>query len=79
MKIITEHVYPPIPTRTMDWSAAMDNYEPGLPLEYGATEQEAVENLLDNWCKDRGADLDNNNGCLICEAETGEKCRAVRA
>lgn len=77
MKIITEYVHPPIPIRTMDWSAASDNYEPGAPLEYAATEKEAVENLLDNYCKDRGADVDHNNDCRLCLATTSEKCKAV--
>lgn len=77
MKIITECIYPPISIRTMDWSAASDNYEPGLPLEYGATEKEAIENLLDNHCKDRGADVDHDNVCRLCLAATSEKCKAV--
>lgn len=44
-KIVTEFVYPPIPIRTSDWSAALDGYEPGDCLGYGATEREAIEDL----------------------------------
>lgn len=79
MKIVTEHVYPPIPDRSMDWSAATDNYEPGQPLEYGATEKEAVEALLDNHCAARGAETNHQGECRLCFADAleGEKCRAV--
>lgn len=45
MKIITNHIYPPIPIRQFDWSAVDDNYEPGCPIGYGATEQEAIDDL----------------------------------
>jgi len=45
--IKTEYVFPPIPARTFDWSAALDGYEPGDPLGYGATEIEAITDLLD--------------------------------
>lgn len=43
--ITTEFVYPPIPARRFDWRATDDNYEPGMPIGYGATEQEAIEDL----------------------------------
>lgn len=45
-KIFTEHVYPPIPVRSFDWSATFDSYEPGDVVGRGATEEEAVANLL---------------------------------
>lgn len=45
MKIITNFVYPPIPIRQFDWSAVDDNYEPGCPIGFGATEQEAIDDL----------------------------------
>jgi hypothetical protein len=47
MKIITEHVYPPIPTREFDWSAVSDNYEPGAPIGWGKTEADAIADLRD--------------------------------
>jgi hypothetical protein len=46
-KIITEHVYPPIPVRQFDWSAVRDGYEPGCPLGTGPTERDAINDLLD--------------------------------
>ena len=47
MKIITEYVFPPIPLRQFDWSAVTDNYEPGCPIGYGRTEEEAIKDLLE--------------------------------
>lgn len=48
MKIKTEHVYPPIPLRMYDWSAIDDDtYDgQGSPMGWGASEQEAIEDLL---------------------------------
>lgn len=49
MNIKTHHVYPPIPIRDFDWSAYdADTYggEPGEPLGYGKTEQEAIADLM---------------------------------
>lgn len=48
MNIRTEYVYPPIPVRTMDWTAVDDDtYDGrGCPIGYGSTEQEAVADLL---------------------------------
>jgi hypothetical protein len=42
VKIITEYIYPPIPNRNFDWRATWDGYEPGDPMGYGKTEQEAI-------------------------------------
>lgn len=46
MKIETDYWAKPIPTRTFDWSAATSNYEPGHPIGYGATEAEAIADLM---------------------------------
>jgi len=46
-KILTHYEYPPIPIRTMDWSAVRDGYEPGCPIGRGRTEEEAIQDLLD--------------------------------
>jgi len=49
-KIITSHVYPPIPWRGNDWCAHLDDYD-GAPdagpqvVGWGATEAEAVADL----------------------------------
>ena len=48
MTIITEYDPPPIPIRLFDWSAIDDDtYEPGCPIGWGATEQEAINDLLE--------------------------------
>lgn len=47
MKIRTEYVYPPIPIRDHDWSAVDDDtYEPGCPIGWGRTEEEAIADLM---------------------------------
>lgn len=53
-KIITSHIYPPIPVRMFDWAAYRDGYEPecGLPYGTGATEDEAIADLLDQEAED---------------------------
>lgn len=46
-KIVTAYDPPPIPTNKFDWQAIDDNsYEPGCPIGFGATEEEAIEDLL---------------------------------
>lgn len=51
-KIVTSHVYPPIPIRTMDWCAYRDGHEEDGNYGWGLTEQEAIRDLLD---KERNA------------------------
>ncbi len=46
-KIITNFDPPPIARRDFDWSAFTDNYEPGHPVGRGATEAEAIDDLMD--------------------------------
>ena len=54
--IVTSHIVPPIPIRSFDWCAHYDDYDvdgdsegwySADPVGYGATEQEAIDNLLD--------------------------------
>jgi hypothetical protein len=42
----TSFVYPPIPVRDFDWQAYMEGYEPGDALGHGATEAQAIADLL---------------------------------
>jgi hypothetical protein len=46
-KIITHQEYPPIPVRNFDWNATRDGWEPGSPIGWGRTAQEAIQDLLD--------------------------------
>jgi hypothetical protein len=46
-RIITEYVYPPIPDRSMDWSAVRDGYEPGNNIGRGPTEQASIADLIE--------------------------------
>jgi len=45
--IVTSYICPPIPFRNYDWCATYDGYEPGEPIGYGRTEQEAILDLLE--------------------------------
>lgn len=45
-RIRTDHVKPPIPIRDYDYSAVLEDYEPGDAQGWGATEQAAVDDLL---------------------------------
>jgi hypothetical protein len=49
MKIRTEFVYPPIPTRSVDWTAVDDETYagPGSPIGMGPTEEAAIADLLE--------------------------------
>lgn len=47
MKINITYEPKPIPTKRFDYCATLDGYEPGDPLAYGSTEQEATEKLLE--------------------------------
>jgi hypothetical protein len=53
-KIITNHVFPPIPMRQFDWSAVFDGYEPGELIGYGRTKQDAIDDLKEQWETDNG-------------------------
>jgi hypothetical protein len=46
MKIHTQFLPPPIVMRCFDWLATTDDYQPGDLIGYGATEQQAIEDLL---------------------------------
>jgi len=50
MKIRTEYIFPPIPSRQHDWLAIDDNtYDgPGSPMGTGPTEQAAIDALMES-------------------------------
>ncbi len=45
--IKTEFVFPPIPYRGCDWAAVRGDYDLGCRIGYGATEAEAIADLLE--------------------------------
>lgn len=48
MKIVARFRPPPIPVRTMDWQAIDDDtYDHNQPVGFGATRQEAINELLE--------------------------------
>lgn len=46
-KIVTSHVYPPIPVRTSDWCAYREGEEERGGYGWGATEEEAIAAFLE--------------------------------
>ena len=54
MTIIIDHVYPPIPVRSNDWCAYFDELGADCsPYGWGATEQEAIDDLLEREAYER--------------------------
>jgi hypothetical protein len=53
-KILTNHVFPPVPVRQFDWAAVFEGYEPGAHVGYGRTEQDAIDDLKQQWNDDNG-------------------------
>lgn len=48
IKIITDHrTYRNILDHSIDWCAVSENYEPGDPIGFGATEAEAIASLTE--------------------------------
>ena len=44
-RIVTSHIYPPIPTREFDWCAYYDSEEEKREYGYAPTEQGAIDDL----------------------------------
>lgn len=53
-KIITSHVYPPIPMRNFDWCAYDDDLHPDGPQGWGSSERAAVDDLMEQLKEDQG-------------------------
>ena len=45
--IVTTFVYPPIPIRIFDWAATRGDFDLGCLVGSGATEQEAIDDLIE--------------------------------
>jgi len=57
-KIVTSHVFPPIPVRTSDWCAHYDGEEEAGGYGWGRTEAEAIADFIENCADDHDARLD---------------------
>lgn len=55
--IKTVCVYPPIPDRRFDWIAYFDGEEEAGDYGYGATEQAAIADFIENYADDHFARL----------------------
>lgn len=56
----------PIPDRNYDWCATLDSYEPGMPVGWGRTEEEAIIDLFEQLADEA------NDDELRHAVETGE-------
>jgi hypothetical protein len=45
-RIVTDHVFPPVPSRSFDWCAYYEGEEEKQNYGWGRTEEEAVADLL---------------------------------
>jgi len=57
-EIVTKFDYPPIPVRQFDWIAHYDGEEEAGGYGYGATEQEAIADFVENHQDDHDERLD---------------------
>ncbi len=54
-RVVTSYDPPPIPYRTMDWSAWDDKLgADSSPIGRGATEAEAIADFYDQWLEEYG-------------------------
>lgn len=56
MKIITQHIFPPIPDRSHDWAAYVDGEEEGF-TGFGPTEADSIADLKSQIDEDFAEDL----------------------
>jgi len=80
-KIVTKHVYPPIPIRSFDWRAWVEGEDEETRVEgWGETEEKAIRDLrlqredFPRRCLTNIVD-GLNGSCWHCNAAQGETCR----
>jgi hypothetical protein len=54
-KVVTTHVYPPIPLRGCDWCAFYEGEEEAGNYGWGETEELAIADFLENHAEDADA------------------------
>ena len=69
MAIVTHFDPKPIPDRRWDWEAHSDGYDLGMPVGLGATEAEAIEDLVENCDHDWTEPHPSGQTCLSCGHE----------
>ena len=62
MKINIHHWTKPIPIRSFDYEATLDDYEPGHPIGHGQSKREAVNDLF--------MQIDNDEAPYIVEDDS---------
>lgn len=74
-KIVTTHVYPPIPVRTFDWCAHYDGDEESGQYGYGATEKAAIADFVANYQEDCDLRLDGPAADFLRDREQDDEMR----
>lgn len=47
MHIVVQHIFPPIPDRRFDWCAVPAEWDLGMPVGFGPTQEAAIADLLE--------------------------------
>ena len=76
-KIVTSHVYPPIPVRTSDWCAHYDGEEEAGNYGWGATEEEAIADFIENYAEDHDLRLDGPDADFLRDRQQDDEMRGV--
>ncbi len=70
MKIVTTHVFPPIPDRNCDWCAFYEGQEEAGNYGWGATQERAIADFIDNYADDHDIRLGTSIADALPARET---------
>ena len=71
--IVTYCVCPPIPDRRFDWAAYYDGDEEAGRYGYGATEEEAIADFIENHQEDCDLRLDGPDADFLRDRQQGDE------
>lgn len=74
-RIVTAHVYPPIPTRSSDWCAHYEGEEEAGNYGWGATEEEAIADFIENCAEGHDERLDGPDPDFLRDRQQDEEMR----
>lgn len=58
-KVVTSHVFPPIPHRGFDWCAYYDGEEERGNYGWGPTEAEAIQDFRENYADEEASNVND--------------------
>lgn len=74
-KIVTHNSFPPIPTNKFDWCAFYDGEEEAGNYGYGATEEEAIADFIENCAADHDERLDGPDADFLRDRQQDAEMR----